>query len=126
MDGKREILDRGYAIHEVLRIRSLTQTADGLLVRRSKDAGFEDGDLLVAIDGRPVWTFGDLQERTDLDRPGRTAKLTVVRDGERIDLVHHIGGGDAPRTRTTVDVDLSLMKNRTDEQRALLAAIVRG
>lgn len=44
-------------------------------------AGLRDGDDLVAVDGQPVPTFGDLKEAV-YDRPGDEVTLTVARDGE--------------------------------------------
>lgn len=45
------------------------------------------GDLIVAMDGKPVRTFDDLLSYLVTNKaPGDTLVLTVVRDGERIDL----------------------------------------
>ncbi len=45
------------------------------------------GDLIVAIDGQPVRHFGDLiRYLTTKVRPGDTVTLTVLRDGERLEV----------------------------------------
>jgi putative serine protease PepD len=50
------------------------------------DAGVEDGDLVVAVDGAAIdGAVGLIAAIRDL-QPGDTTTITVVRDGERIDL----------------------------------------
>ncbi len=44
------------------------------------------GDLLVAINGEPVKTIGDLGAVLSKFRPGDTVTLTVIRGGRRLDL----------------------------------------
>jgi S1-C subfamily serine protease len=44
-------------------------------------AGVRPGDLLVALDGRPVGGIGDLQRLLTADHIGRPAAVTLVRDG---------------------------------------------
>ena len=45
------------------------------------------GDLIVAIDGQPVRHFGDLiRYLTTRVRPGDTVTLTVLREGERLEI----------------------------------------
>jgi len=48
-------------------------------------AGFESGDVIVAIDGRAVRSFSDVQ-RIVASAAGETLQITVERDGERIAL----------------------------------------
>jgi regulator of sigma E protease len=45
-------------------------------------AGFQPGDLIVAIDGRPIESFNDLQRIVRL-RPGQTLEFVVDRGGIR-------------------------------------------
>lgn len=61
------------------RVGSVTEgsAADG--------AGLQEGDDVLAIDGRAVSTFEDLREIVG-PRPGEAAVLTIERDGERLDL----------------------------------------
>jgi S1-C subfamily serine protease len=45
------------------------------------------GDLIVAVDGRPVDTFNDLIGYVVANRsPGETIVLSVLRDGRALDL----------------------------------------
>lgn len=46
-------------------------------------AGLRPGDLIVAVDGRPVRGSADLRNRIGLLRAGQTVELTVLRDGRR-------------------------------------------
>jgi regulator of sigma E protease len=48
-------------------------------------AGLKPGDLIVAIDGRPITGFADLQ-RVVAGRSGRTLTLTIDRGGAREDI----------------------------------------
>jgi serine protease Do len=47
------------------------------------DAGVELGDVIVAVDGTPVATAGDLTELTARKEPGQTAKLDIIRYGKQ-------------------------------------------
>jgi hypothetical protein len=106
MDATATLLARDYAIHDVLRIHSLTQNDSGLLVRKSKDAGYRDGDLLTAIDGTSVRSFGDLQRVLVGKEPGRELVLELRR-GDRDETLRLTAGGhgDPPMERA-VDVRL--------------------
>jgi serine protease Do len=61
---------------------------DGLLVRGVEEgspadaAGLAEGDLLVAVDGRPLTTVDDLYDALDGAEPGGTVEITVVRGTE--------------------------------------------
>jgi regulator of sigma E protease len=48
-------------------------------------AGIEPGDVFVAIDGEPIRTFEDVR-RYVTSRPGVEMTVTMLRDGEEIDL----------------------------------------
>ncbi len=63
----------------------------GLVVKDAqgavKTAGMQPGDLITAINGEPVYTFGDLQFLYDkLPRTTENMKLTVERAGKPVDL----------------------------------------
>ncbi len=65
--------------------------ADQAGVRGAADCDATDlqagGDLIVAIDGRPVREFSDLLSYLiNKTRPGDTVTLTVLREGETIDI----------------------------------------
>ena len=52
------------------------------------DAGIIAGDLIVAVDGRPLSEFdGNTLVRAIRGEEGTTVRITVERDGERIDFV---------------------------------------
>jgi len=48
--------------------------------------GVEEGDLVIAYEGRPVKTVDDLHKALTEDKIGRTARLTVVRERGAEDL----------------------------------------
>jgi S1-C subfamily serine protease len=43
-------------------------------------------DLIVAVDGQPVHTFDDLLARVEAKRPGDRIVLTIVRQGQRLEV----------------------------------------
>jgi S1-C subfamily serine protease len=45
---------------------------------------FTPGDIIVAVDGKPVASVGDLPGRLDDHRVGETVALTLLRDGRKI------------------------------------------
>lgn len=45
------------------------------------DAGIENGDVIIAIDGEPVKKTSELQEKVALNRPGDKVKVTLIRNG---------------------------------------------
>ncbi len=51
----------------------------------AEQAGFEPGDIIVAIDGRPVASFGDVQRVITLS-PGSQLAVTVDRAGQQVEL----------------------------------------
>jgi S1-C subfamily serine protease len=58
-------------------LRGATQTRDG---------GIVAGDIIVAIDGQPVEEVGKLLSRLDDFRVGDTVTVSVLREGERVDI----------------------------------------
>jgi S1-C subfamily serine protease len=49
------------------------------------EAGLEEGDIIVQVDGTSVETMEQLQREIRKKRPGDTVELTVVRDGRRLE-----------------------------------------
>jgi S1-C subfamily serine protease len=49
------------------------------------EAGLEEGDIIVQVDGASVETMEQLQREIRKKRPGNTVELTVVRDGRRLE-----------------------------------------
>jgi serine protease Do len=74
VEAKSSGLDKveGAMVHEVMK----GQAAD--------KAGLEMGDIILEIDGKPVKTSNELQSQIVLHRAGDVVKLTVWRDGKKI------------------------------------------
>lgn len=49
----------------------------------AKDAGLKSGDVVVAVDGRPVKRASDLRNKVGLAPIGEKVELTIVRDGKK-------------------------------------------
>ena len=47
----------------------------------AKRAGMQDGDVIVAVDGQPIESVAQLQQRVGFKKPGETVQVTVVRKG---------------------------------------------
>ncbi len=47
----------------------------------ARKAGLEPGDIIIAIDGKPVEYVGQLQQRIAFRKPGETVKVEVARKG---------------------------------------------
>ncbi|WP_439576605.1 S1C family serine protease [Elioraea sp.] len=54
--------------------------------RLGRDGAFEPGDVIVAVDGRPVPRVADLLNALDRAAPGREVMLTILREGRRLEL----------------------------------------
>lgn len=48
------------------------------------EAGLQPGDVVTAIDGRPIRDSGDLRNRIDLTRAGSELELTLLREGREL------------------------------------------
>jgi len=63
----------------------------------AEEAGVQAGDVITAIDGRPVEDYAQLIERVGALKVGQLVKLVVVRDGRSKTLkatLHRRGGED--------------------------------
>ena len=49
------------------------------------------GDIVIAFNGRPVNNFADLLTDVAFSQPGETVTLTVVRDGETLEIPVTLG-----------------------------------
>jgi serine protease Do len=63
----------------------------GLVVQETRGAaqaaGMKSGDVITALNGSRVWTFGDLQYTYDkVDRSAASVRVTVNRAGESLDV----------------------------------------
>jgi serine protease Do len=54
-------------------------------------AGLQQGDVVVAYDGRPVTDPGDFRNRVSLTAPGSRKELTIIRNGEKETVTVTIG-----------------------------------
>lgn len=61
-------------------------------------AGLEQGDVIVSVDGRPILSGGDLQERVAVLDPGQRASLGVYRNGHERAIEVRLG--ESPGTST--------------------------
>jgi predicted metalloprotease with PDZ domain len=52
----------------------------------AEKAGLEDGDIIVAFDGKPVSSASDLQKAVKARKPGDKVDISVVRDGKKQNL----------------------------------------
>lgn len=83
------VLDRVRDMYRWPDIRTIGIELDipkGLIVKEARDAvlaaGMKAGDRVAAVNGIPVWTFGDLQYHYDkVPRDSKQVRLTVERDG---------------------------------------------
>ncbi len=64
----------------------------GVSANRPADiAGLKEGDIVIDFDGRPVRTRKGLESYIDHAAPGSIVKVTVIRDGQRIDIPIKMG-----------------------------------
>ncbi len=57
----------------------------------AKDAGFKQGDVITALDGKPVGYVGQLQGMVAMHHPGDRVDVTVYRNGKPMDLSLRLG-----------------------------------
>jgi serine protease Do len=60
------------------------------------DAGLQHGDVILGVDGRPVGTTRDLIDYVSDRAPGSQVKLSVLRDGKRVERVVTLGERPEP------------------------------
>ena len=74
----------------------------GVLVQSAREggpaaeAGIEQGDVILALDGERVDRAGDLQQEVAERSPGDEVSVTLVRDGERREVEVELGETDLP------------------------------
>ena len=57
----------------------------------STQAGLQPGDLILALDTQPVSGLRDFHARVDAAQTGQTLQVTVLREGQRIDIPVMVG-----------------------------------
>lgn len=74
---------------ELAKEKGITATNSGLYVGRVEDrsaaleAGLQEGDIIVSVNGSPTNTTGQMQEAMAKLRPGDTVKIEYYRDNKR-------------------------------------------
>lgn len=91
LDGTLDKLQHLFRSPDIKTIGIHLDVPKGLVVKEARgavaDAGMKSGDLITALNGTPVWTFGDLQHYYDkVDRKAKQIRLTVEREGRPVDL----------------------------------------
>ena len=75
----------------LVRFHQLTTSTGVLVISVEKDspaaaARLEEGDVIVALDGRPIATIDDLHRMLTPDKIGTTSSLTVLRRSQKLDV----------------------------------------
>jgi S1-C subfamily serine protease len=90
-DISEQLISTGSAVHASLGLntRSVTDgTRDGALVLNvepgsaADEAGFEEQDVVIGVEGEPVGSSEELVVAVDAYDPGDTVTVEVVRGGE--------------------------------------------
>jgi S1-C subfamily serine protease len=74
-----------------------TSSADGLVITAitpksgAEAAGIQDGDLIVAVDGKPITTENDLKAAIGAHKPGETIQVTYDRSGQKKTVTATLG-----------------------------------
>ncbi len=129
LDIKKEVTEelpaRYYAVHVLLKMVWLGQTEEGLTIKMSEEAGYNDGDNLIAVAGIPVKTIKDLQIVAKTLKPADKVTLTVLRDGKETNLDITLGGEDQPPAfERKVEVSIEKKVDLDSSQKAILSGII--
>ncbi len=62
-------------------------------------AGLKMGDVVIAVDGRPIETSSELQTLLAQRQPGERVRLTIMRDRQRRDVTVELGQFETDRVR---------------------------
>lgn len=90
-EGKLDKLTYMYRSPDIKTLGIHLDVPKGLVVKEARGAaeaaGMRSGDLITALNGTPVWTFGDLQYYYDkVPRRAEQIRITVARGEESVDL----------------------------------------
>jgi S1-C subfamily serine protease len=61
--------------------------------RLTREGGVQVGDVILALNGRPVRRVADLLAALDERAPGETARLLLLRDGARLEIAVTLDAG---------------------------------
>ncbi len=61
--------------------------------RLGRDAGFQTGDIILEVEGRPLRRVAELLTALDRHAPGDTITLTILRDGARLGIAVKLDAG---------------------------------
>ncbi|MEO8298171.1 MAG: Do family serine endopeptidase [Burkholderiales bacterium] len=130
---QRQIVATGHASHAMLgvTVQEINQTLadsfklakpEGALVANvqpgspAAKAGLQSGDVIVAIDGKPVVASGDLPAVVSMAEPGNKVTLDVRRDGKSLSLPVTLGDANklarAEAERNAAQPDKAAAKGR--------------
>jgi S1-C subfamily serine protease len=73
--------------------RSTAEEAGLRGVRRGTNGSMVPGDVIVAVDGRPVQTVAQLFARLDHHQVGDAVRLSLLRDGRKLDVAVTLQAG---------------------------------
>jgi serine protease Do len=97
------------------------------------DAGLREGDVVTAIDGRPVATWSDLSTTVAMHLPGERLRLQVWRERrvQSVEVTLDDAGGDLPAVEEpshpdSADAGLRLQAPSAEGTRGLLVEGVSG
>ncbi len=136
LDGTLDPVTHLYKSPDIKTIGIYLDVPKGLVVREAKGAaiaaGMQAGDKITALNGTPVYTFGDLQYRYDkVNRQAKEVELTVERAGKpvalKVDLPIRWWYTDLRFRQSSVDPRLYFEdKVLTNEERAKLGLKPEG
>ncbi len=102
-EDSTEIPDRGFVLAQLLRCPSVSSGPDGLHIHKSEVEPIRAGDVIVGVDGSPIFGFDDLRWAFRDRQPGSRVSIAVMRDGRKVDLdvvLDGERGGSVPRSRS--------------------------
>jgi S1-C subfamily serine protease len=88
-----QLVAKGKYTRPVLGLEIDEQLSQQLSGSPAEAAGMRAGDVIAAIDGKPVTSAAQLVNRLDEHKVGDTVRLTVQRDGKPVELTATLKAG---------------------------------
>jgi len=88
----------------------------------ARAAGLEPGDIIVAVDGKPVEYVGQLQQQIAFRRPGETVKIDVARKGG-VRKTLEVKLRELPSAAAVADADSGDADDRGDDTAASIGRL---